>query len=134
MLSNQHVTTDIELSLLSTGRKDVSRLLSKPAPNSICGTVQLPKSPRPSELELLGVVGVEAETEVAVDAGKDVELDDPVTEPVPGIGMPEVSRAGISTNPVGTPKASLNASAWAPVSFGAAEAAARAVTQVDWAL
>lgn len=101
----------IKFSLRSTGRKDVSRLLSKPVPNSICGTVQLPKSPRPSELELLGVVWAGAEADVTVDAGREAELEDPVTDPVPGIGVPEVSRAGISTNPVGTPKASLNASA-----------------------
>ena len=50
--------------LLSTGWKLVSFLLSKPTPNSICGTEQEPKSPMldedPEEVEALVVAAAAA--------------------------------------------------------------------------
>ena len=74
--------------VLSTGWNEVSLRLSKPAPNSICGTEHEPKSPIALELELAAVVAaaaaavVVAATEVAAESlAAEVALPDETVRP-----------------------------------------------------
>ena len=107
--------------LLSTGWKLVSFLLSKPTPNSICGTEQEPKSPMldedPEEVEAL-VVAAAAAWEVVLAAAfvvvaSDAEVSDPDPDPVavPAMTFPWSSTADTEAKFVVIPKTALNASA-----------------------
>ena len=92
---------------------------SKPTPNSIWGTEQLPKFPIPDEDATAALV---AAAEAAAVVAAEEEAATP--EPVPAITLPWSSTDAIAAKSVLIPKTPLNASACPPVLAVTADAAA----------
>jgi hypothetical protein len=120
--------------VLSTGWKLVSFLLSKPVPNSICGTLQEPKFPMLVEAAGDPQEPVEVLEEPVADAlGEDVE-EVVVLDAVPPTIFPWSSTSGTAVKSVFMPNTALKASAWAPVFAVLESAAVFAVAQVFFAV